>query len=151
MYEKMSLKGIIIAVDFDGTVVEQRYPMIGRSLPEAVRTLRWLRECGADLILWTMRSGPQLLRAIDWFHANHIGLFGVNKNPTQDSWTKSPKPYAHLYIDDAALGCPVMLDSEGKRVCVDWSRAREAIRERFQQEDRRDELVPLEQVESMEA
>lgn len=47
--------------------------------------------------------------AIDWFKKYDIPLFGVNekKNPTQKDWTSSPKPYAHIYIDDAALGVPL--------------------------------------------
>ncbi len=53
----------IIAIDFDGTVVEHKYPEVGRDVPDAVRVLRMLRENDVQLILWTMRSGECGLRA----------------------------------------------------------------------------------------
>ena len=59
-----------------------------------------------------------LQEAIDWFSQNDIPLFGVNENPTQKSWTTSPKPYAHLYIDDASLG--MLTIKLSKRPFVDW-------------------------------
>ena len=83
-----------------------------------------------------MRSGEQLEDAVNWFAENNIPLFGVNQNPTQASWTSSPKAYAQLYIDDAALGCPLHYprdfatrDKDGNfvsmsisdRPFVDWS------------------------------
>ena len=87
--------------------------------------LKALTDEGHDLILYTMRDHPAdnsvrdpLQEAIDWFSQNDIPLFGVNENPTQKSWTTSPKPYAHLYIEDAALGIPTM-KLEG-RPFVDW-------------------------------
>lgn len=58
--------------------------------------------------------------AIDWFKKHDIPLFGVNENPTQKDWTSSPKPYAHIYIDDAALGVPLKHDSLSERPYVDW-------------------------------
>lgn len=58
-----------------------------------------------------MRSGDELADAIKWFIDNDIPLFGINENPTQKSWTASPKVYANLYIDDAALGCPLTTDN----------------------------------------
>ena len=86
--------------------------------------LKALTDEGHDLILYTMRDHPAdnsvrdpLQEAIDWFSQNDIPLFGVNENPTQKSWTTSPKPYANLYIDDASLG---MLTKLSKRSFVDW-------------------------------
>lgn len=58
--------------------------------------------------------------AIDWFKKHDIPLFGVNENPTQKDWTSSPKPYAHIYIDDAALGVPLKHDFLSERPYVDW-------------------------------
>ena len=46
--------------------------------------------------------------AVNWFKKNDIPLYGINENPDQSSWTTSPKPYCHIYIDDAALGCPLI-------------------------------------------
>jgi hypothetical protein len=45
----------------------------------------------------------------------------VGENPTQKEWTSSPKCYAHIYIDDAALGCPLVKGENGERDYVDWT------------------------------
>ena len=51
---------------------------------------------------------------------NDIELFGVNNNPTQKDWTDSPKAYGHIYIDDAAIGCPLVEVENCNKLCVDW-------------------------------
>lgn len=137
----MSTKPTIIAVDFDGTLCEHRFPEIGREVPQAFRYLREFSEQGARLILHTMRSdrpaslsadpGPEgvpagrlfLTEAVDWCAERGIFFWSVNSNPEQHTWTSSPKPYAHLYIDDAAFGCPLIYPPGGHAVrpYVDWS------------------------------
>lgn len=92
-----------IAIDFDGTVVKHAYPLIGEDIG-AWPVIKELVDKGHRIILFTMRSGDPLDEAIDLFRFKDIPLYGVNKNPTQKNWTRSPKAYAHLYIDDAALG-----------------------------------------------
>jgi hypothetical protein len=111
---------LVIAVDFDGTVVDHCYPYVGKDVPLAVETLLKLQEAGCRIILWTMRSGVFLQDAIDWFVDKGISLYGIQKNPTQQEWTDSPKAYAHIYIDDAAYGCPLIDLPDFSRVCVDW-------------------------------
>ena len=109
-----------IAIDFDGTCVTHDYPRIGKDI-NAVNVLKKLVDNGHKLILNTMRSGKELKDAINWFKENDIELYGANKNSTQKKWTNSPKVYAHLYIDDAALGCPLKMDlSLSDRPFVDW-------------------------------
>ena len=109
-----------IAVDFDGTCVTHEYPEVGKDIG-AAPVLRALRGRGHHIILNTMRCGQELEDAKMWFVKNHIELFGTNRNPTQSRWTTSPKVYAHLYIDDAALGCPLMMDPNfSNRPYVDW-------------------------------
>ena len=109
-----------IAIDFDGTCVTHDYPRIGKDI-NAVNVLKKLVANGHKLILNTMRSGKELKEAINWFKKNDIELYEANKNPTQRKWTNSPKVYAHLYIDDAALGCPLKMDlSISDRPFVDW-------------------------------
>lgn len=109
-----------IAIDFDGTCVTHEYPRVGKDIG-AVPVLKKLTDSGHQLILNTMRSGDELADAIQWFIDNDIPLYGVNENPTQKSWTASPKVYAHLYIDDAALGCPLMFDhTVSNRHFVNW-------------------------------
>lgn len=110
---------MIIAVDFDGTVVTHDYPAVGQSNPGAATVLTALVERGDQLILYTMRSGAPLEDAVKWFEANGIPLWGVNANPDQHKWTQSPKVYAQLYIDDAALGVPLRVDLH-HRPAVDW-------------------------------
>lgn len=109
-----------IAIDFDGTCVTHDYPRIGKDI-HAIPVLKRLVANGHKLILNTMRSGDELADAIQWFIDNNIELFGVNENPTQKSWTASPKVYAHMYIDDAAFGCPLLSVPElSDRPFVNW-------------------------------
>lgn len=142
-----------IAVDFDGTCVGHDFPRIGPDIG-AVTVLRRLVEAGHSLVLFTMRSdisnpksevpeitqkgGNYLTDAVNWFKKHNIPLYGINTNPAQSRWTKSPKVYAHLYLDDAALGCPLCPCSyfdpqEGVTVtlrdCVDWDRVEEILEE----------------------
>jgi hypothetical protein len=113
---------MIIAVDFDGTCVTHEYPETGSDIG-ATKTLFELVDQGHKLILWTMRSGQCLGRAVDWFRDNNIELMGVNNNPFQSCWTDSPKAYAELYIDDAALGVPLIVGAHA-RPYVDWVKVR---------------------------
>lgn len=127
---------MIIAIDFDGTIAEHRFPDIGRSVPGAIEWMREFQEAGAKLILFTMRSdlradgmGPEgvgpdhdyLRDAVEFCREWGIEFWGVNENPDQGSWTSSPKPYAHVYIDDAAFGCPLRPAFQSSRPMVDWS------------------------------
>ena len=132
----LNFKNKIIAVDFDGTCVKHEFPSVGEDVPYAVTTLKRLTMAGAKIILYTMRSnckitivnnnvhdiiqkeGNYLDDAVDWFKSKNIPLFGINENPEQNTWTSSPKPYAHYYIDDSALGCPLIVSDN--KVYVDW-------------------------------
>lgn len=118
---------MIIAVDFDGTCTTHEYPEIGKSIG-AEEVLRELVAKGHKIILFTMRSGNELKESYDWFGINKIALYGVNTNPAQKEWTTSPKAYASLYIDDAALGCPTKVDKAlSKRPFVDWIKVKELL------------------------
>lgn len=119
---------VIIGIDFDGTLAEHRYPEIGAKVPGAVETCRDLITAGHKLILWTMRSGSTLTDAVAWCAAEGIDFYGVNKNPSQD-WSDSPKAYCHIYVDDAALGCPLVLRGDD-RPFVDWKQVRDFFRYR---------------------
>ncbi len=114
-----------ICIDFDGTVVDHTFPDIGEAVPGALEAMKEFHALGANLILWTMRSdgqshGPVLTEAVDYLKDNGIELFGINTNPTQGAWTRSPKAYGHLYIDDAAAGVPMIHPKGFNRPCVDW-------------------------------
>lgn len=115
------MKNLIICVDFDGTCVTHEYPNIGKEIG-ATEVLKQLTDKGHKLILFTMRSGKELQDSINWFKERDIPLFGINENPEQHTWTSSPKPYAHFYIDDAALGCPITFNKTiSNRPFVDWN------------------------------
>jgi hypothetical protein len=134
----------IICIDFDGTCVTHEYPKVGKDIG-AVPVLKKLIEQGHGLILFTMRSYMEgispvtrklenggLQDAIDWFKENEIPLWGINENPSQKVWTSSPKPYAHLYIDDAALGCPIIFNSEvSMKPYADWIKIEELLSEMY--------------------
>lgn len=111
---------LIIGVDFDGTVVEHRYPEIGPDVPHAVEWLKQLTDAGARIILWTMRDTECLEEAVGWYERHGIPLWGVNKNPAQH-WTTSPKAYCNVYVDDTAIGVPLVHPPSGRRAFVDWS------------------------------
>ena len=116
-----------ICVDFDGTIVDHRYPEIGEPAPVAIVWLKRLQLLGAKIILFTMRSnrgdGINFLQdAVVYLEENGVQLFGVNRNPDQDIWTSSPKAYGEVYVDDAAFGCPLIHPKGFARPCVDWKK-----------------------------
>ena len=103
---------LVIAIDFDGTCVTHEYPKVGKDIG-AVPVLKRLVAEGHRLMLWTMRgnkTNTTLDDAVQWFKDNDIPLWGINENPEQkeSGWSLSNKQYAQLYLDDAALGCPLI-------------------------------------------
>lgn len=109
-----------IAIDFDGTLVSHQYLYIGKDIG-AVPVVKKLIDNGHNIILNTMRFNRTLDEDVDWCKSKGIVLYGVNINPTQRRWTKSPKVEADIYIDDASLGIPLFYDEEESRPYVDWS------------------------------
>jgi len=98
---------MIIAVDFDGTIVEHRYPEIGKEMMFAFETLKALQKKGHQLILWTIRSGKQLDEAVDYCKKNGVEFYAVNKNYPEevfDPETTSRKVNAEIFIDDRNVG-----------------------------------------------
>ena len=119
---------MIIAVDFDGTIVDHVFPEIGDLVPGALETLKEFSSRGYTLILWTMRSGKYLDDATNFCKRHGIKIVFANHNPGDRKWTDSPKVYANVYIDDAALGCPLKKNPRmGGRPYVDW----ELVRAKF--------------------
>lgn len=112
----------IIACDFDGTIVTHEFPKIGKLIPGAKEVIQVLKDNGYKVFLWTMRGYHQshkrcLEDAVQWCEDNGIVFDGVNQSPSGFQ-TSSPKQHADLYIDDAALGCPLQ-EYEG-HICADW-------------------------------
>lgn len=118
---------MFVCVDFDGTIVDHRFPDMGEPVPGAIKWLKRLNSYGVKIILFTMRSDSEMFKtalteAVEYLERNGVILFAVNKNPNQLSWTTSPKAYAHLYIDDSAFGCPLIHPKGFSRPCVDWNK-----------------------------
>lgn len=96
-----------IAVDFDGTIVEHKYPDIGAEIPFAIKTLQLLQKEGHQLILWTVREGDFLNAAVDYCRKRGLNFYAVNANFTgemSNSPRYSRKIKADLFIDNANLG-----------------------------------------------
>ena len=97
-----------IAVDFDGTIVTNKYPDIGDELPFATDTLRMLIKDRHQLILWTCREGELLDDAINWCKDRGVEFWAVNRDYPEEDITKndyfSRKIKADLFIDDRQVG-----------------------------------------------
>lgn len=96
-----------IAIDFDGTIVEHRYPEIGREVPFAIDTLKMLAKEGHRLILWSVREGELLDDAVAWCRERGLEFYAVNKDfpeetPQHDNFSRKLK--ADLFIDDRNVG-----------------------------------------------
>ena len=95
---------MIIAVDFDGTIVEHRYPDIGREKPFAIETLKKLAEEQHRLILWTVRKGKLLQEAVEFCRTRGLDFYAVNRNFPEENEPEERKLKADLWIDDRNLG-----------------------------------------------
>ena len=128
---------MIIAVDFDGTIVEHRYPSIGEELPFATSTLRMLAEQQHRLILWTVRRGELLEEAVEWCRERGVEFYAVNKNFPEEMVEGDNcfgKINADLFIDDRNLGGIPDWGVIYKMICENkqWS---DIYKERFEAEE----------------
>jgi hypothetical protein len=99
---------MVIGVDFDGTIVEDRYPEIGPEIPFATDTLKMLINERHRLILWTVREGRQLEEALDWCSERGVEFYAVNREYPEETFNNnqhfSRKLKADVWIDDRNLG-----------------------------------------------
>lgn len=97
-----------IAVDFDGTIVEHRYPEIGEERPFAIETLKRLIDDRHQLILWSVREGEMLQEAVEWCRERGVEFYAVNRDYPEETLKNnqhfSRKIKADLFIDDRCLG-----------------------------------------------
>lgn len=102
----VDFNGVKIAVDFDGTIVEHAYPLIGKEQLFAFQTLTQLNKMGARLILWTFRCGKELDEAVEYCRKNGVEFYAINKNYPEEVYdeTISRKIDADIYIDDKNVG-----------------------------------------------
>ena len=99
---------MIIAVDFDGTIVEHRYPEIGKEIPFATETLRQLIQDRHKLILWSCREGQLLQDAVDWCHERGVDFYAINNDYPEETPESnnhfSRKLKVDMFIDDRNVG-----------------------------------------------
>ena len=106
---QMNKRKFVIAIDFDGTIVENTYPTIGnikQDVVEVIKTLIFKDNC--EIIIWTCREGKYLQDAIKFLNKNFIPYHYINDNC---NWAKETfsynancrKIFADLYIDDKAI------------------------------------------------
>lgn len=99
---------MIIAVDFDGTLVEHKYPQIGETIPDVLEFVKQIKASGNKFILFTCRNGKELEKAIRWCIENGIPPDAVNDDVEEIKnsnfgRSKSCKPFADVYLDDRAV------------------------------------------------
>lgn len=113
---------MIIAIDFDGTICQNKYPEIGDPMPLAIESIKELKKRGHDLILWTCRQGEQLYNAVKWCKEHGIPFDLVNEHEPNNlrafGGVAGNKVFADIYIDDRNLGG-----------FPGWERAMELIKE----------------------
>lgn len=96
---------MVIAVDFDGTIVEHKYPKIGKPIPFAIETLKQLVDDGHTLLMWTVREGELLQEAIDYVESHGVTFYAYNKNyPEEEYKNAARKLNADIFIDDRNVG-----------------------------------------------
>jgi hypothetical protein len=99
---------MIIAVDFDGTIVTHKYPDIGEELPFAIETLKTLISEGHKIILWSVREGKLLDEAVNWCHKRGLDFYAINKDYPEEDISKnmyfSRKLKVDYFIDDRNIG-----------------------------------------------
>lgn len=97
----------VIAVDFDGTIVEDKYPDIGKPMIFAFDTLKKLQREGHRLVLWTYRNGRKLDEAVKFCADNGVEFYAVNCSYEGEVFNEkeaSRKIHADIFIDDRNAG-----------------------------------------------
>ena len=122
--EQTKIKGdddvskLIIAVDFDGTLCENAWPDIGSPKIPVIEYVRRQKETGAEIILWTNRTGQRLDEAVRWCREHGIEFDAVNENLTRmiKVFGSDPrKVYADIYLDDRMIPLPSKVNARGRR------------------------------------
>lgn len=98
---------MILAIDFDGTIVTDKHPRIGEPIPGAVETIKKLKSEGYLLILWTCRTGRHLAEAVKYCAESGIRFDAINQNLRSEivryNGSDPRKIGADLYIDDRGI------------------------------------------------
>lgn len=97
---------MVYAIDFDGTIVTDKFPEIGEEIPGRIDMLKRLQDGGSKLILWTCRNGEMLNSAVDWCKKHGLIFDAVNENlpEVKHRWGgDTRKVYCDFYVDDKNL------------------------------------------------
>ena len=106
MFMLISECGKSVAVDFDGTLCEDKYPEIGKPREDIISLVKWLKNRSCKIILWTCRCNDKLQQAIEWCKNHGIEFDAVNENLKEhiEKYNNNTrKVYADYYIDDRAV------------------------------------------------
>ncbi|MFO8022442.1 MAG: hypothetical protein R6U65_08245 [Perlabentimonas sp.] len=95
-----------VAVDFDGTIVENKFPSIGKPMLFAFETLKAMQQSGILLILWTVRKGKELDEAVEFCRSKGLEFYAINANYPEEEYdpNASRKIEADIFIDDRNIG-----------------------------------------------
>lgn len=119
---------MVIAVDFDGTIVEHAYPGIGAPVGGALDTLKYFKEgLGCKIVLWSCREpGAGLEEAVEYCRTNKLVFDAVNENVQEMGLLAVHKICADFYIDDRGGG-RLMMGRTGNMTPAEWALIRETI------------------------
>ena len=124
---------MIIAIDFDGTIVENRYPEIGHERPFAIDTMKMLQQDRHQLVLWTCREGQLLEDALQWCRERGVEFYAANRDYPEETTDNNPyfsrKLKVDLFLDDRNLGG-----------LPDWGTIYKMINQRLKWDDLIDEI-----------
>jgi hydroxymethylpyrimidine pyrophosphatase-like HAD family hydrolase len=97
---------MILAIDFDGTIVETaEYPAFGELREGAKEYINRLYDDGHEIIIWTCRTERNSKKMMYAFLVkNGINFHAVNRNSSSIKFDTYPKIYADVYIDDRQIG-----------------------------------------------
>lgn len=114
------VKNLIVAVDFDGTLVEDNFPEIGKPIPYMIEAVKELKDMGTKIILWTCRNGEALTQAVDYCRdILHIEFDAVNENLDEvkaEYGGDTRKVFADYYLDDKSAHIDRVLSAAVSRM-----------------------------------
>lgn len=111
------MKSLVLAIDFDGTIVDHKFPLIGELKPYAKEVINRLFDKGHEIIIWTCRSEPRDIKNMkDFLDNNGIKYNRINENSRRVTFGCWPKIYANMYIDDRGFFFDEIADEVGDKL-----------------------------------
>lgn len=104
--EQMASLPYIIAIDFDGTLVEDKFPFIGEPREWVWSSVKEAQRCGVKIILWTSRDNERLKDAVEFCVSRGLHFDAINDNLDECKVmfnNNTRKVYANEYWDDKAV------------------------------------------------